>query len=222
MSQDVSTSADLPDYLTGAAELEYAHQQMWGSYWTGARLLVAGWVMVFGSLLFAFFYLRSLNSNGLWFVKGQRPPLLIGAFVLSLLLVSALVSSAASARLRRSAAALDWLVGSGVAMILGLLGLGLQAWEMTRLPFLPAASGYASVFVGWQIVMMVALAGGLYWLETLLARAMRVRRVLMPLPISAQDPDVTMFRGSLDGFTLFWNFLALTEIVMFILFYVVH
>ncbi len=136
--------------------------------------------------------------------------------------MSALTSSYATRRLRRVADANDWLVGSGAAMLLGVLGVGLQIWEMSRLPFQPGRSGYASVFVGWQPVMILALLGGLYWLETLIARAMRVRRVLRPLAISARDTDVTMFRGSLDGFVLYWNFLALTEVVIFVLFYVVR
>lgn len=212
----------LQDFLSGDEEVEYAHQQSWGAYWTGARLLVAGWVMVFGAFLFAYFYLRSTNSDGLWYVHGQRPSLLIGAAVLSLLLVSAVVNSYGTRRLRRSADRADWMVSSGVTFILGVLGVGLQMWELTRLPFQPAASGYASVFVGWQPVMLLALVGGLYWLETLIARAVRVRHVLRPLAITARDPDVTMFRGSLDGFTLYWSFLAFVEIIFFLLFYVVR
>lgn len=210
------------DFLSGEEELNYASDQLWGSYWTGARLLVAAWVMAFGCFVFGFFYLRSLNSGGLWYVKGERPSLLIGVAVLILLAGSALLNTVGGRRLRRSGASLDWLVSVGIALALGVLAVGLQIWELTRLNFQPGQSGYASLFVGWQPVMILALFGGLYWLETLIARAVRVRRLLVPLTFTVRDHDVTMFRGSLEGFQLYWNFLALTEAVMFILFYVVH
>jgi heme/copper-type cytochrome/quinol oxidase subunit 3 len=210
------------DFLSGEAELAYAHEQMWGAYWTGARLLVAGAAMAFGTMLFAFFYLRSINSSGLWYVRGERPSLLFGIAVLILLLLSAGISGGTAAMLRRRAAGADWLVGSSIALGLGLAAAALQAWEMGRVSFHPGSSGYASMFVGWQVLMILAMVGGVYWLETLIARGARVRRVLRPLAISAAEPDVTMFRGSLDGFVVYWNFLALVEVVVFVLFYLVH
>jgi heme/copper-type cytochrome/quinol oxidase subunit 3 len=210
------------DYLTGDQEVDYARQQMWGAYWTGSRLLLAVWAMLTGCFVFAYLYLRNLDSEHDWRVAHQYPSLLFGAFVMSLIVSSAFINAMASRRLRRSAAALDWLVGAGLALWLGLLATGLQAWELARLPFQPGRSGYASLFVGWQPVMILAFLGGLYWLETLLARAIRVRRLLRPIAITENDVDVLMFRGSLDGFAAYWSFVAATEVVVFVLFYVVH
>jgi heme/copper-type cytochrome/quinol oxidase subunit 3 len=227
MSDTLSGPADLaidPEahFLTGAQEHEYARQQMWGAYWTGTRLLLGAWAMMFGTFVFAYFYLRNLNSDNLWRVRGDYPSLIIGACVLSLILISAVSNSIASRRLRRSAAALDWIVGAGLALGLGLAAVGLQMWELARLPFQPGRSGYASLFVGWEPVMILGFLGGMYWLETLIARALRARRLLRPLEIAARDVDVTMFRGSLDAFGVFWNFLAASEVIVFLLFYVVH
>ena len=210
------------EYLTGVAEAEYAHQQLWGSYWTGARLLVAAWTMAFGCMVFAYFYLRDLNSDGLWYLHGEQPSLLRGSLILALLVASAAIAGYSTRRLRRTAAALDWMVGAGVGLMLGIIAVGFQCWQLAAVPFYPGETGYASVFLGWQVLLVIAMIGGVYWLETLIARGARVRRVLSPLPISAQELDVSMFRGSLDGFVLYWNFIALSEIVAFILFYFVH
>jgi heme/copper-type cytochrome/quinol oxidase subunit 3 len=222
MTQGTVPPEPTGDYLTGEAEAEWTHQQMWGAYWTGARLLVAGSAMAFGCLVFAYFYLRDLNSDGLWYLHGEQPSLPLGALVLSFMIVSAALVSYSTGRLRRTAGALDWMVGAGTGLGLGILAIGFLCWQLATLPFYPGETGYASVFVGWQPVLLLSMLGGVYWLETLITRGVRVRRVLSPLPISATERDVTMFRGSLDGFVLFWNFTALVEIVSFILFYAVH
>lgn len=210
------------DFLVGEQEVEFARQQMWGAYWTGTRLLLGAWAMMMGCFVFAYLYLRNLNSFDDWRVAHKYPSLIIGATVLSLIVVSAVINSLASRRLRRQAAALDWMVASGIVLFLGLIATGLQMWELARLPFQPGRSGYASLFVGWQPVMILGFLGGMYWLETLIARALRVRRLLRPIAVTAGDADVTMFRGSLDGFGVFWSFIAVSEIIVFVLFYIVH
>ena len=50
-----------------------------------------------------------------------------------------------------------------------LLAIGLQVWQFTQLPFFPGSSGYASCFIGWAVMNIILLLGGLYWLETNLA-----------------------------------------------------
>lgn len=209
------------EYLEGEAEHAYEHQQMWGAYWTGARLLLGAWAMLNGCFVFAYVYLRNLNSENDWKAH-SNPSLLLGAVVLSCVIVSAAVATYSGRRLRTRAAALDWLVGSGIALGLALAAAGFQMWDLGRLDFQPGRSGYGSLFVGWQPVMIFAFLGGAYWLETLMARAVRHRRLVRPIATAVRDEDVTMFRGSLDGFGVFWNFVAFTEVIVFILFYVVH
>lgn len=220
-SEPVHIDADAA-FLSGDQEVEYARQQMWGAYWTGSRLLLAVWIMAVGCFVFGYFYLRNLNSYNDWRVAHHYPSLVLGATIMSLVVVSAVVNAVASRRLRRAAASLDWIVGAGIALALGLAAAGFQMFQLARLPFQPGRSGYASLFVGWQPVMVLGMLGGLYWLETLIARAVRVRRLLVPIPALATDPDVTMFRGSLDGFGVYWSLIAITEILVFVLFYVVQ
>jgi len=60
----------------------------------------------------------------------------------------------------------------------GLVAIGLQVWQLTQLPFYPGSSGYASCFIGWAALNIALLLGGVYWLETLLARWLRLRRAV--------------------------------------------
>ena len=57
-----------------------------------------------------------------------------------------------------------------------LYGVGLQIWQLTELAFFPGSSGYASCFIAWATMNVVLLLVATYWLETTLAREMRLRR----------------------------------------------
>ena len=79
-----------------------------------------------------------------------------------------------------------------------------------RASLLPGSSGYASCFIGWAAMNIAVLLAGTYWIETILAREIRLRRAM------AQDggaPDSTLpvarlFRANLNGCTYFWGFIA--------------
>ena len=72
--------------------------------------------------------------------------------------------------------------------------------------------------------MNIALVlAGTYWIETILAREIRLRRAL------AQDggaPDSTLpvarlLRVNLNGCTYFWGFIAVVATLFWVLFYVI-
>ena len=63
---------------------------------------------------------------------------------------------------------------------------------MTELPFFPGSSGYASCFIGWAVMNIAVVLAGTYWIETILAREIRLRRAM------AQDggaPEFDTARG---------------------------
>src|SRR5690348_17768690 len=56
-----------------AAEDEgFYHESALNATWTGSRLAVGGLAFLFGSFAFAYFYLRSLDSEGRWQGSGFR------------------------------------------------------------------------------------------------------------------------------------------------------
>ena len=202
-------------------EEQLYHEAALGSLWWGSRISIALTITAFGGLIFAYFYLRSLNSNGLWDPHHQTASVLLGSLILASVVGSAIIQTVGSMRLRRGST-IDWLVAGSVALGLGVLAAGFQIWELTRLNFYPGSSGYGGVFVAFAPVYSFIILGHMYWLETLLVRLVRNRAVLDGdggVGISRQ-PKAENFRANVEGLTYAWNALAVMSVVFFILFYV--
>src|SRR5487761_1871252 len=73
-----------------AEEALFYHEADLNAAWTGARLAMGGLSFLFGAFLFAYFYLRSLNSNHLWHPASQaRPQMWAGTLIIVFVVVSA-------------------------------------------------------------------------------------------------------------------------------------
>lgn len=202
-------------------EEQLHHDMGLGAIWTGSRLIIGSTTMLFAGIAFAFFYLKSLDTHGLFDPHGQTASTLVGSVILGLVVVSAFISNYSTWRLKKGYS-FDWQVGSVISLLLGLLAVGLQIWELTRLNFLPGASGYAGVYIAFVPIYSGVMFLSMYWLETLVARSIRARKAL------AQDggaglsklPMAENFRASVDAFNYFWNFMVLISVIFFIIFYV--
>lgn len=218
----MSEVSSTPQLMSTPEEAAYELRAAEGAIWTGSRLLVGIVLFVFASLAFAYFYLRSSNDSDLWRPHGIVAPTTIGASVFALVLASSALNLFGTWRIRKGAS-VDWEV-SGWTTVLGLLlSAGLQVWELTRLPFFPGSSGYASTFIGWAVLNTALLVGCAYWLETLLARAIRLRRAVAEDGGTARStaPPARLFRANLEGCTTFLGLAALVNLLFFIVFYVV-
>ncbi len=192
-----------------------------GALWTGGRLLIGIWAFAFAALAFAYFYLRSANNEELWRPKGITAPTAAGAAIFAVTVACALLAIFGERRFR-AGEALDWEVAGWVGVGGGLLAVGLQIWQLTDLPFFPGSSGYASCYVGWASMNIALLLCGTYWLETLLAREIRLRRAVAEdggAPRSTL-PSARTFRINLEACTYFWGFIAVVATFFWVLFYV--
>ncbi|MGA2208805.1 MAG: hypothetical protein ABSH30_04135 [Acidimicrobiales bacterium] len=203
-------------------EIEYELRAAEGAIWTGGRLLIGIGAFAFASLAFAYFYLRSTNSEDLWRPAHVTAPIDVGTAVFIIALASALLNIFGIYRLRKGTT-VDWEVAGWTALAGGLVATGLQIWELTNLSFFPGSSGYASCFIGWAVLNIGLLLCGSYWLETLLARSLRLRRAV------AQDggtsrsslPSARLFRANLESCSYFWGFIGLVSLLFWVLFYVI-
>jgi heme/copper-type cytochrome/quinol oxidase subunit 3 len=203
-------------------ELAYELRAAEASLWTGTRLVIGILVFVLSSLAFSYFYLRSINSEDLWRPDGVTAPTGTGAAIMAFTVATAALVGFAVRRLRR-ATTLDWQVAGWMAVIGGLIVVGLQIWQLTKLPFFPGANGYASCFVGWAALNILMILGGVYWCETLLARFLRLRRAFAeeggapgtPLP------SARLFRANADGCVYYWGFIGAAAVFFWLLFYVI-
>lgn len=201
-------------------EVEYELRSAEGAIWTGGRLVMGVVAFAFASLAFAYFYLRSANSDQLWRPGHMTAPTNYGTAIFALVVASALLN-AFGIRLLRRGQTVDWEVAGWSALLLGLLAVGLQIVELTGLPFFPGASGYASCFIGWAVMNIALLLGSCYWLETLLARSLRLRRAVAQDGGASQSkqPVARLFRANLEGCSHFWLFVALLSLFFWLLFY---
>jgi len=228
MSADPVTGGDLvppaggPAFRETPEEIEYEMRAAEGALWTGGRLVIGIAAFVFASLAFAYFYLRSTNSEDLWRPHGVTAPTDIGAAIFAVAVASAALNAYGTLRLRRGES-LDWQVAGWTTVLGGLVAIGLQAWQLTQLPFYPGSSGYASCFVGWVVLNIALLLSGVYWLETLLARWLRLRRAVAEDGGAARSslPVARLFRANLEACSYYWGFIAVVSLLFWLLFYVI-
>lgn len=208
--------------LALAAEDEgYYHESALNATWTGSRLALGGLTFLFGCFVFAYFYLRSLDSAGRWKGSGfTHPSLWMGTTIMLLAVLSAGVHYFVLQRIKAGNKGI-WQIGALVALGLGLAAVAMQVYMLTSLPFKPGSSGYSSVYVGFYPVFLVIQLAVLVWLETLLARA----RYIPALSFVEQPPTYTetysvqRFQASLSAFSTIWSYLALMAILFWLLFY---
>jgi heme/copper-type cytochrome/quinol oxidase subunit 3 len=153
-------------------------------------------------------------------------------------MVVVLAASAVTLRLgvadQRASRRPQWRAKAVATLLLGLAAVVLQVVEWATIGFGPASGGYASVFFGWTAFLALFLVGGLLWLETLLATAIRYRNVpIGGLPAAGEasgdpyrpHPDVSdplsLVRPGLEAATFYWTFLvglaAVTWVVLYLL-----
>jgi heme/copper-type cytochrome/quinol oxidase subunit 3 len=219
------TAQQPPAGLTREAEeAGFYHEAALNAAWTGIRLAIGGLTFLFGSFVFAFFYLRSLNSHGEWYPSGfTGPQPWAGIVVLALIVVSAAVQTLVLQRIKAGHKGI-WQTGAVVALVLGLAAIAVQFWQLSDLPFFPGASGFASCFVGFYPVFMVTVFAAMVWLEILLMRARSIPELAFveQPPTYAEAFAVQRFQASLSAFTVYWNYLAVIAIIAWVLFYLVH
>ncbi len=199
---------------------EYEEQCQVASFWSASRLLLVGSIFLYGTFIFAYFYLRALNNHNNWRIGDQHPSTIIGTIVAVLVLGAALIHYVGARRLQIGAR-VDWMVGAMVALVMIVIAGGLQIWDLTRLPFQPASSAYAGLFIAWMPIYVIYIFGQFYWLETLLAQA-----VTRPSSVLQETPEgvvvVSRFGANVEGYVLFSQFMGLGAIVIWVLFYLIH
>jgi hypothetical protein len=224
------TTSPLPSGLSRAEEeAAFYHEAGLNATWTGARLAMGGLTFLFGAFIFAFFYLRSLNSHHLWYPKDingvpfNGPGQTLGVVIMLLIVVSAVVQTLALQRIKAGHKAI-WIEGAGAALALGLAAVALQIYQLASLSFWPGSSGFASVFTGFYPVYLTIVFCVLVWLEMLIMRCRPIGEIAFveQPPTYAEAFAVQRFQASLSAFTVTWNYLAVVAVVAWILFYLVH
>jgi len=148
-----------PEAAVQAEDEGFYHESALNATWTGSRLAIGGLTFLFGAFLFAYFYLRSLNSAGRWQGFGFiHPSLWIGTTIMLLAEVSAGVQYFGLQRIKAGHKS-AWQINGLIALVLGLAAVSFQIYQLIDLPFKPGSSGFASVFSGFYPVFPRGSAG---------------------------------------------------------------
>jgi heme/copper-type cytochrome/quinol oxidase subunit 3 len=203
-----------------AEEALFYHEADLNAAWTGARLGMGGLSFLFGAFAFAYFYLRSVNSNHLWNPPGVKPHLWAGTLILGFIVVSAAGNTLALQRLKKGAKQ-AWHRAGLAALILGLAAVALQIWQLLNLHFWPGSSGFASVFTGFYPVYLTIVLALMIWLEILVVRITKIPAIsfVEQPPTYAEAFTVQRFQAALSAFTAVWNYLAVVGVFFWVLFY---
>lgn len=177
----------------------------------GVRLWTASAAFFFLTFVFAFFYLRSLNSHHQWRPHGIDPPTGWG--------VAILICVAASVVLFWVAVRL-WVeprakLLAALALGLALAALVIQCIEWAVMSWGPTHGGYSSVFIGWTGFFVLFLLGVIYWLETVVAESYWERGG------EGAEARAIVRRANAQALSLFWVFLGVVQLGAFIILYVV-
>jgi heme/copper-type cytochrome/quinol oxidase subunit 3 len=200
-------------------EREYEMRAHISSIWTGGRLFIGIYTFMLASLVFSYFYLRSSNNGLLWRPDHITAPRPYGLLVFGFSLVTSILAYVGRKRLVGGAFS-DFSVAAWSGVVTGLIALLIQILELSHLGFFPGSSGYASCFIGFAVMNIGTLVISAYWLETTVARGMRIRRELSgDNPEFSSHPRARAFRADVAAMAYFQVFVALTGALLFAMFY---
>jgi heme/copper-type cytochrome/quinol oxidase subunit 3 len=181
--------------------------------WVSARQLCGAAAFFFVSFVFAYFYLRSLDTHKDWKIGSVHPSIGLGVAILVVLVLSAAALRAAATRPELAVRA------GGPALLLVLLAVVLQVVEWTTLGFGAASGGYASVYIGWTAFYAVFALACAYWIETQVATAWRRGRHGVPDTPAEVLTDAAVVKAGLEACSFFWTFYVANGVVLFVLIY---
>jgi heme/copper-type cytochrome/quinol oxidase subunit 3 len=185
--------------------------------WASARLLCGAASFFFVSFLFAYFYLRSIDSNHNWKIGSVHPSLALGIAVVVCLIASAAVFRVGALR------PADTLVAGIAAIVLALVAVILQFVEYPIIKFGAAQGGYAAVFFGWTATYAIFSLGCVFWIETQVASLWRSRREGVTRPVREGVPaeDIALMRAGIEACSFFWAYYVAMGVIAFIVLYVI-
>jgi heme/copper-type cytochrome/quinol oxidase subunit 3 len=181
--------------------------------WVSARQLCGAASFFFLAFVFAYFYLRSLDTNKDWKIGSVNPSLGLGILILVVLILSAVALRAAATRAELAVRA------SAGALLLALLSVVLQVIQWTTLGFGPASGGYASVYIGWTAFYAVFTLFCAYWIETQVATVWRRQRHGVPDTPAEVLTDTALTRAGIEACSFFWTFYVVNGVILFVLLY---
>lgn len=183
--------------------------------WLNARMLCGSISFFFVSFVFAYFYLRALDTNNDWKIGHVSPPAGYGVAIMVLFVLSGIIFRFGRGRPAQT------VILSTVALVLGLVAVILQIIEYTAIGFGPTNGGYASVFIGWTSLYAVVALIGLVWIEIQVASLWRLRREGVKREVREGVPshDEALLQSGLEGCSFYWAYFVAIGFIAWVILY---
>ncbi|HXE44612.1 MAG TPA: hypothetical protein VN635_05395 [Conexibacter sp.] len=212
------SSADAP-IVSPYAELE-PPEILSRNLQVGARVMAAAQAFALLAFVFAYLYLRTLNSNGDWRPKHVNPSAGLGVAFVACLVLCAIAYFAGVRRLGDGTER-GWRIAASAALVFGLGAVGLIVAQFASIHFGPTSGGYASVFVGWNAFYAVNLLLVLVWLETLVAQSLHTHTQQVAPERGDVGAPFAVMRPAGDAFAIVLSVAVVLGILGYVLLYVV-
>jgi heme/copper-type cytochrome/quinol oxidase subunit 3 len=198
-----------------------------------AHLWSSATAFFFAAFLFAYFYLRALDSSAVWRPKHVDPSFALGTLAAVALVAAAVLLQLAVLDHRGARRVPAARIKSAGALLLLLVAVALQIVEWSTQGFGPTNGPYASVYLGWTGLLALFLVGLAFWVETTLATSIRYRNVdrgLLPEGHASGDagrtaPDIesplSLIQPELESVSFYATFLAGIGLVSWFILYVI-
>ncbi|MGO9906826.1 MAG: hypothetical protein ACLP4R_18050 [Solirubrobacteraceae bacterium] len=184
--------------------------------WVGGRLLCGAITFFFVSFVFAYFYLRALDTNHAWTIGSVHPSMGLGLAIVALYLVGAVIYRLAVRRTE-----VDEVAAGIIAVLFTLVAVVLQFFEYTKLDFGAASGGYAAVFFGWTSTYAVVALMGIYWVELQVASLWRVRREGKTRETEVPTSEDALLRAGIEASSFYWAYFVGLGVLAYIILYLV-
>jgi len=184
--------------------------------WVGGRLLCGAISFFFASFVFAFFYLKALDTNHSWKIGRVVPDGGFGIAIAALFLFSAVIYRLAA---RRPAG--DSMAAGTIAVLMGVAAIVLQFIEYIVLDFGASQGGYAAVFFGWTATYAIVALMGLYWIEIQVASLWRVRREGKMRETEVPTSETALLLAGIEASSFYWAYFVAIGVLAYILLYLV-
>jgi heme/copper-type cytochrome/quinol oxidase subunit 3 len=181
----------------------------------GARLFASAMAFVFMAFVFAYFYLKAVDSNGAWRPAPVSPPQGYGIAILVCILAATAAFELARRGLVDGSSSVTAIV---VALALSVVVVVLQLIEfLGGMRFGADGGGYASVFYGWTVLFLAFWLGAVYSVETMLATSLRGARDVQ----AASGARLELLRPSADATMVYLYACAGIAFVAWVLLYLI-
>ena len=184
--------------------------------WVGGRLLCGSISFFFASFVFAYFYLRALDTNHSFTIGSVHPSQGLGVAIMALYLFGAVVYRLAARRPE-----VDELAAGTIAVLFTLLAIALQFFEYTTLDFGAASGGYAAVFFGWTSAYAIVALMGIYWVEIQVATMYRVRREGKTRETELPASETALLKAGIEASSFYWAYFVAIGVLAYIILYLV-